>query len=86
LQLALESSFSPFDVMGCSAAVLLADGEMWQGVTGICCEGVPVSSDMLFAVGSITKNYIVAIALQLAEEGTLSLDDPLTVADVPSVH
>jgi len=78
LQLALESSFSPFDVMGCSAAVLLANGEMWQGVTGICCEGVPVSSDMLFAVGSITKNYIVAVTLQLVEEGVLSLDDPLS--------
>ncbi len=78
LQLALESSFSPSDVMGCSATVLLADGAMWQGVTGLSCEGVPVSSDMLFSVGSITKNYVVAVTLQLAEEGALSLDDPLS--------
>ena len=78
LQQALESSFSPFDVMGCSAAVLFADGELWQGVMGLSCESVLVSSDMLFAVGSITKNYIVAVMLQLVEVGVLSLDDPLS--------
>ncbi len=33
---------------------------------------------MLFAVGSITKNYIVAVILQLVEEGVLSLDDPFS--------
>ena len=37
LQQALESSFSPFDVMGCSAVVLFADGELWQGVMGLSC-------------------------------------------------
>jgi len=32
---------------------------------------------MLIAAGSITKNVVAALVLQLAEEGVLSLDDPL---------
>jgi D-alanyl-D-alanine carboxypeptidase len=32
---------------------------------------------MLFAIGSITKNVVAALVFQLAEEGILSLDDPL---------
>jgi D-alanyl-D-alanine carboxypeptidase len=33
--------------------------------------------DMLFAIGSITKNMVAALILQLAEERLLSLDDQL---------
>jgi len=32
---------------------------------------------MLIAVGSITKNFVAALVLQLAEEGVLALEDPL---------
>lgn len=77
LQRTLDSTFAEFEVMGCSSAVLLPGGAMWQGVTGRSCEGTPVSADMLFGVGSITKNYIVPLVLQLTEEGDLSLDDAL---------
>jgi D-alanyl-D-alanine carboxypeptidase len=35
----------------------------------------PVDSDTAFAVGSITKQFTCAAALQLADEGKLSLDD-----------
>jgi D-alanyl-D-alanine carboxypeptidase len=33
--------------------------------------------DMLFAIGSITKNVVAALTFKLAEEGILSLDDSL---------
>lgn len=36
-----------------------------------------MTPDMAFAIGSITKNMIAALLLQLAEEGKLSLDDPI---------
>jgi len=33
---------------------------------------------MLFAIGSITKNFVAALTLQLVEEGVLSLDAPFS--------
>jgi D-alanyl-D-alanine carboxypeptidase len=32
---------------------------------------------MLFAIGSITKNMVATLVLQLAQEGVLTLDDPI---------
>ncbi len=40
--------------------------------------GVPISPDMVFRVGSVTKEFTSACILKLAEEGRLALDDPLT--------
>jgi D-alanyl-D-alanine carboxypeptidase len=40
--------------------------------------GVPISPDMVFRVGSVTKQFTAAAILKLAEEGRLSLDDSLT--------
>jgi D-alanyl-D-alanine carboxypeptidase len=34
--------------------------------------------DMLFSIGSITKNFVAAITLKLAENGILSLEDSLS--------
>jgi len=77
---ALTTTFEAFNVLGCSAAVLLPDGALWTGTSGISHEGVPVTADMLFALGSVTKNYVVPLILQLAEEGTISLDDVVSDA------
>lgn len=77
LQAVLETSFSQYDVRGCSAAIVLPNGSAWCGVTGISHEGVSVESDMLFGIGSITKNYTVPLILALAEEEYLGLDDTL---------
>lgn len=37
----------------------------------------PVHPDDIFRMGSITKQFVAAIILQLQEEGVLSLDDPV---------
>lgn len=37
----------------------------------------PVSTDTLFAVGSVTKQFTCAVALQLEQERKLSFDDPI---------
>lgn len=39
---------------------------------------VPSSSEDIYRIGSITKQFTAALILRLAEEGKLSLDDPIT--------
>ena len=48
--------------------------------------GVPIAPDMVFRVGSVTKEFTAACVLQLAEAGRLSLDDPVEkyLPDFPS--
>lgn len=40
--------------------------------------GIPLRADTQFFIGSISKNVFAVITLQLAEEGRLHLDDPLS--------
>ena len=40
--------------------------------------GVPVEPDMVFRLGSITKQFTAVAILMLVEQGKLSLDDDLT--------
>jgi D-alanyl-D-alanine carboxypeptidase len=77
LQAALDKRAQQYDVKGVSAAVILPDGTIWRGVSGVSHPGANMSPDMAFAIGSITKNMVAALMLQLAEEGKLSLDDPI---------
>lgn len=65
-----------FHVPGASLAVL-HDGALFELAAGITNlnTGVPVTTDTLFQIGSITKLYTSALILQLADEGKLSLDD-----------
>lgn len=77
LRQTLEQSFQVSHGVGVSAALIMPDGKMWQGVCGISAPGVPVSQDMLFDIGSAEKNLQAALTLKLAEEGVLSLDDHL---------
>jgi CubicO group peptidase (beta-lactamase class C family) len=39
--------------------------------------GVPIAPDMVFRVGSVTKEFTAACILKLVEEGRLALDDPI---------
>jgi CubicO group peptidase (beta-lactamase class C family) len=77
LQAAMDESLKNSGAIGVSAAIILPDSEMWKGASGISHEGVPVTTDMLFDIGSIEKNFQAAFALKLVEEGLISLYDPL---------
>jgi CubicO group peptidase (beta-lactamase class C family) len=50
--------------------------------------GVPVRPDTRFNLGSVTKVFTAVAVLQLAEQGRLSLDDPLAkyLSDVPDAE
>ncbi len=63
-------------------AVLLARGDevLYRGACGRASLElhVPLSPDHVFRIGSVTKQFAAAAVLKLAEDGRLSLDDPLT--------
>lgn len=64
-------------VPGISAAVILPDGTTWLGVSGKSSDSEAVNSAMLFGLASVTKTYIAALILQLAEEDALSVEDSI---------
>ena len=65
-------------VSGLQAAVRLPSGKTWLGSAGKAefTPDRPVEDDTAFAIASITKTFIAALILQLAEEGKLDLDEP----------
>ena len=68
------------DAPGLAAGLRYADGTEEYAACGIARkeDKLPLTPEMLFPAGSIIKPCIGAIALQLATENALSLDDPLT--------
>ncbi len=64
------------------AAVLVARGDevVFRDARGMANVelGVPLSADHVFRLASVTKQLAAAGVLKLAEEGRLSLDDPLS--------
>ena len=64
---------------GAQAAIIWADGSIWTGSSGWAeiADRTPVTDDTLFAMGSTTKAYTATLMLDLAEDGVLSLEDPL---------
>jgi D-alanyl-D-alanine carboxypeptidase len=81
LQIALDQALldgqGEYD-LGISAAVIAPGYKPWVGVAGFSHPGVPVTDDMLFNMGSIAKSFEAALALKLAEEGLLDLDQPIS--------
>src|SRR5215212_4738566 len=64
------------DVPGASVAVL-AGGEVVEATFGVVStrSGVPVTSDTLFMIQSITKIITATMAMQLVDDGLVGLDD-----------
>ena len=77
LQLALDSMRKREGIPGVSATILFDDGSAWHGLSGLADvrNGVAVTTDTAFAVGSISKTFTAALILDLAEDGRLGLDD-----------
>jgi len=74
---ALTNRLNEYDVKGASAAIILPNGDIHRVCAGISHDTVSMKPEMLFAIGSITKNIVAALVLDLAEDRVLSLDDSL---------
>ncbi|MCA1572627.1 MAG: beta-lactamase family protein [Chloroflexi bacterium] len=66
----------------------MRDGELlWSGAAGRDRDGTAsIAADDPLVIGSVTKTFVAATILQLAEEGRLDLDDPVRdhLPDAPS--
>lgn len=75
----LEKTFKP-DEPG-AAVIVVREGKVifrkGYGLANVEL-GVPVEPDMVFRLGSVTKQFTAVAILMLAEQGKLSLDDDLT--------
>jgi D-alanyl-D-alanine carboxypeptidase len=67
-------------VPGATATIVFADGSRWSGAAGKAMRNPEVKATPRtpFVVGSITKTFVAALILKLAEDGALTLDDPLS--------
>jgi D-alanyl-D-alanine carboxypeptidase len=65
--------------LGVSAAVIIPGFRSWSGVSGNSHSDVPITQETVFDVGSIEKNFEAALVLELAAEGHLGLDDPISM-------
>lgn len=75
LQFVMDSVTAKYKVKGVSAAILVPGRGIWKGTSGISHQGVPLTTDMVFCMGSNTKTYIAALLLKLQEQGKIDLDD-----------
>jgi CubicO group peptidase (beta-lactamase class C family) len=77
LQQALHRACTNQGIVGASAAAFLPDEGLWLGTFGTS-DGVnPIRPQTPFEVGSVTKTFVAATILRLAEEGRLGLEDTL---------
>ncbi len=74
-------------VAGLQAAVMLPSGETWLGTAGRAemAPDRPIKDDTQFAIASVSKTFVAALIMQLAEEGKVDLDAPFGTyfADAP---
>jgi D-alanyl-D-alanine carboxypeptidase len=87
LQRVLDLSVRITNGTGISAAVIVPGQGTWTGAAGRSEPSKAISPDMLFDIASIGKNFVAILVCQPAEEGRLSLDDPLSkwLPDYPDI-
>jgi D-alanyl-D-alanine carboxypeptidase len=75
----LRSLRDTYGLPGVSAAILFADGTMWRATSGFGDVGAKrrLTADTEFAVASISKTFLAALILTLAEEGKVGLETPV---------
>ena len=77
LQNKIDSIRIANNLRGISASVYYPGMGTWKGVTGMSHAGTPITSDMLFGIGSNTKLFTGVLLLKLAENNLIQLDDSL---------
>ena len=80
LQEVLDVQRESYGATGMAAAIVIRGRHFWSGGSGLADRETkaPVTADTPFPIFSITKMFVGRLAVKLAEEGRLKLDDPLS--------
>jgi D-alanyl-D-alanine carboxypeptidase len=80
LQGVLDQQREFYELPGAAAAMVIPGAGTWSGGSGVADRrtGRRVTAGTTFAIASITKAFMGALALKLAQEGRVSLDEPLS--------
>jgi D-alanyl-D-alanine carboxypeptidase len=80
LQRAFDQQREFYELPGAAAALVIPDKGTWSGGSGVADRQSRrrATARTTFAIASITKAFVGALALKLAQEGRVSLDDPLS--------
>lgn len=71
--------YGPAETGGVTALISPSKSTIHLAALGEAEPDHPATADDLMRIGSITKTYTAAVVLRLAEQGLLSLDDPVSV-------
>jgi len=87
LQEVLDTYLETFNAKGVSAAVAFQNQDIWSGTSGVSFGTTAISEDMIFCIGSLTKSFMAALCLQLADEEVFCLEDSLHkwLPDYPNI-
>ncbi len=80
LDFVFDSVTSLTPIKGFNAAMLLPDGSSWKRAQGLAEEipaAMPLSTEHLMGMGSITKSFVATTLLLLFEDGLLDLGDSI---------
>jgi D-alanyl-D-alanine carboxypeptidase len=79
-QAELEKLCSEAGLPGATAAFILADGQLAGFATGLADkdQNMPMTPETRMPSGSVGKTYVAAVAISLAHDGILSLDDNIS--------
>jgi D-alanyl-D-alanine carboxypeptidase len=78
MQKVLDNGIAEYQVHGVSATIIFPDNKIWTGVGGFSHDTISIKPEMVFGIGSITKNIMAALTLKLVEENRLALEDPIS--------
>jgi CubicO group peptidase (beta-lactamase class C family) len=77
----LDAAFSAWARAGFSGAVAISTGDRFECLAGYGAAddatGTRNTADTVYSIGSVTKAFTATAILKLAEDGKLSLDDPV---------
>lgn len=76
---ALDAARAHGEAHGIAFAAVRNGELLWTGASGRERDGrTPLGPDSTMVIGSVTKTFVAAAVLRLAEEGRLELDDPVS--------
>ena len=76
LRSAIEDMQTRMNIKGVSAAVI-TQNESFPIVAGVSYAGRPITPDMVFGIGSVTKTLTSTTLMRMQEEGRIDLDDSI---------